>query len=373
MPALRVRHAVRMRTMGKDTGMNENLAAMVRPLLDWYDVNRRTLPWRGTGDPYRVLVSEIMLQQTRVAAVIPYYLRWMEELPDVESLAGVSEERLMKLWQGLGYYNRARNLQKAARMVVESFSGRFPEEYEDLLRLPGVGDYTAGAVASIAFGKRVPAVDGNVLRVAARVAGAEGDILDPGVRRTFRAWMEAVTPEDRPGEFNQALMDLGAMVCLPNGAPDCGGCPLAPLCEARRLGLQDKLPVRRKKAPRRTEELTVYLLVRQGRTALRRRDGGGLLAGLWEFPHVPGTLAEEEAAGPLADWGITALAWRRKLSAKHIFTHVEWRMTGYLLEAAGDGPGFAWADRRELEELAVPSAFGKFLEEVRRALEEETR
>ena len=151
--------------MGKDTGMNENLAAMVRPLLDWYDVNRRTLPWRGTGDPYRVLVSEIMLQQTRVAAVIPYYLRWMEELPDVESLAGVSEERLMKLWQGLGYYNRARNLQKAARMVVDAFSGRFPEEYEDLLRLPGVGDYTAGAVASIAFGKRVPAVDGNVLRV----------------------------------------------------------------------------------------------------------------------------------------------------------------------------------------------------------------
>ena len=252
-------------------------------------------------------------------------------------------------------------------------SGRFPEEYEDLLRLPGVGDYTAGAVASIAFGKRVPAVDGNVLRVAARVAGAEGDILDPGVRRTFRAWMEAVTPEDRPGEFNQALMDLGAMVCLPNGAPDCGGCPLALLCEARRLGLQDKLPVRRKKAPRRTEELTVYLLVRQGRTALRRRDGPGLLAGLWEFPNVPGALAEEEAAGPLADWGLTALAWRRKLSAKHIFTHVEWRMTGYLLEAAGDGPGFTWADRRELEELAVPSAFGKFLEEVRRALEEETR
>ncbi|MDE7220466.1 MAG: A/G-specific adenine glycosylase [Oscillospiraceae bacterium] len=353
--------------------MKENLAAIVRPLLDWYNVNKRTLPWRGIRDPYKVLVSEIMLQQTRVAAVIPYYFRWMEELPDVEALANADEERLMKLWQGLGYYNRARNLQKAARMVMEEYGGRFPEEYGELLRLPGVGDYTAGAVASIAFGRRVPAVDGNVLRVAARVTGTDGDILDPRVRRWFRDQMEAVTPEDRPGEFNQALMDLGATICLPNGAPDCGRCPLSGLCEANRQSLQDKLPVRRKKAARRTEELTVYLLVRQGRVALRRRENAGLLAGLWEFPHVPGALTDEEAAKPLAGWGLTAREWRKKLSAKHIFTHVEWRMTGYLLEAAGTGSGFTWADRAELEALAVPSAFGKFLEEARRALEEETR
>ena len=351
--------------------MNENLAAMVRPLLRWYDGHKRTLPWRGTGDPYKVLVSEIMLQQTRVAAVIPYYLRWMEELPTVEALAAVDEERLMKLWQGLGYYSRARNLRKAARMLMDEYGGRFPEEYEALLRLPGVGDYTAGAVASIAFGRPVPAVDGNVLRVAARVAGCDGDILDAKVRRQFREWMEAVMPVDRPGEFNQALMDLGAMVCLPNGSPDCPGCPLSSFCEANRLGLQDALPVRRKKAARRVEELTVYLLVRQGRVALRRREGTGLLAGLWEFPHVPGTLGDEEAGEPLTGWGLTAREWRKTLTARHMFTHVEWHMTGYLLEAAGEGAGLTWADREELEALAVPSAFGKFLEEARRALEKE--
>ena len=355
----------------KGCAMNENLEAMVSPLLRWYDENKRTLPWRGTGDPYKVLVSEIMLQQTRVAAVIPYYLRWMEELPTVEALAAVDEERLMKLWQGLGYYSRARNLRKAARMLMDEYGGRFPEEYEALIRLPGVGDYTAGAVASIAFGKAVPAVDGNVLRVAARVAGCDGDILDPRVRRQFRGWMEAAIPADRPGEFNQALMDLGAMVCLPNGSPDCAGCPLAALCEANRLGLQDALPVRRKKAARRAEELTVYLLVRQGRVALRRREETGLLAGLWEFPHVPGALCDEEAGEPLAGWGLTAREWRKRLTARHIFTHVEWHMIGYLLEAAGEGTGLTWADREELEALAVPSAFGKFLEEARRALEEE--
>lgn len=241
----------------------------------------------------------------------------------------------------------------------------------DLLNLPGVGDYTAGAVASIAFGQAVPAVDGNVLRVAARTAGDDGDILDPRVRRQFRSWMAEAMPADRPGEFNQALMDLGATICLPNGAPDCARCPLAALCEAKRLGLQDALPVRRKKAARRVEELTVYLLIRDNRVALRRREETGLLAGLWEFPHVPGSLGEEQAGAPLSAWGVTALEWWKKLEAKHIFTHVEWRMTGYLLRAAGEGTGFAWADRAELEALAVPSAFARYLEEARRALEEE--
>ncbi len=351
--------------------MREDLAAITWPLLDWYGENKRTLPWRGGRDPYRVLVSEIMLQQTRVAAVIPYYQRWMEELPDVAALAAADEEKLMKLWQGLGYYSRARNLRRAAEMVMERFGGRFPERYEDLLLLPGVGDYTAGAVASIAFGQAVPAVDGNVLRVAARVTGIDGDILDAGVRRRFRALVAAAVPEDRPGEWNQAWMDLGATVCLPNGAPLCGECPLARLCEANRLGLQDVLPVRKKKAPRRVKEMTVYLLLREGRAALRRREDKGLLAGLWEFPHVPGTRTDGTAAEPLAAWGLTAREWRKKLEARHIFTHVEWHMTGYVLTAAGDGEGFAWVDGRELETLAVPSAFRKFLDEARRALKED--
>ena len=351
--------------------MKEELAAIVGPLLRWYDENKRTLPWRGTRDPYRILVSEIMLQQTRVAAVIPYYLRWMEELPTVEALAEVDGERLMKLWQGLGYYSRARNLRRAAERIVQDFGGRFPEAYEDILRLPGVGEYTAGAVASIAFGERTPAVDGNVLRLAARITGDDGDVLDPRVRRRFRERMAEIVPADRPGEFNQALMDLGAMACLPNGSPDCGGCPLSALCEARRLGRQETLPVRRRKTARRTEELTVYLLIRDGRVALRRRAEEGLLAGLWEFPHVPGNLDDEAANEPLRAWGLTALEWRKRLTARHIFTHVEWHMIGYLLRAAGEGTGLTWADRAELEALAVPSAFGKFLEEARRALEEE--
>ena len=340
-------------------------------LLPWYQENRRALPWREDRQAYHVWISEIMLQQTRVAAVMPYYRAWMEELPTAEALAAVSEERLMKLWQGLGYYSRARNLQRAARMIVEKFGGRFPETYSDLLSLPGVGDYTAGAVASIAFGQAVPAVDGNVLRVAARVADIREDIMDPRVRASFRAMMEAAMPAERPGAFNQALMDLGAMVCLPNGAPECGRCPLAGLCEANRLGMQSQLPVRRKKAARRVEEMTVYLLVRRGRIALRRRADAGLLAGLWEFPHVPGILEDEEAGRPLADWGLTALEWRKRLAAKHIFTHVEWHMAGYLLEVEGDGPDFTWADRAGLEALAVPSAFGKFLEEALRALGKE--
>lgn len=351
--------------------MRSDLTGIAGPLLGWYDVNKRTLPWRGTGDPYKVLVSEIMLQQTRVAAVIPYYRRWMEELPSVDALANVEEERLMKLWQGLGYYSRARNLRKAAKMIMEDFDGRFPEEYADILKLPGVGEYTAGAVASIAFGQAVPAVDGNVLRVAARVAGDDGDILHPGVRRRFREMIQAVMPPDRPGEFNQAVMDLGAMVCLPNGTPVCARCPLAEQCEAGRLGLQAVLPVRKKKAARRVEELTVFLLLRDGRIAVRRRADRGLLAGLWEFPHAPGALDEKTAAKTLESWGLTAVEWRKKLTEKHIFTHVEWHMTGYLLEAAGDGSGFVWADRAELEELAVPSAFARFLDEVRRALWEE--
>ena len=342
----------------------KKLNAIAGPLLAWYDENKRTLPWRGTAGPYQVWVSEIMLQQTRVAAVLPYYRRWMEELPTVEALAAVDEERLMKLWQGLGYYSRARNMRKAAALIVEQYGGRFPETVKELLSLPGVGDYTAGAVASIAFGQAVPAVDGNVLRVAARVAGIQEDIMDQGVRKKFRTRMEAAMPQDRPGEYNQALMDLGAMVCLPGGAPACGRCPLAGLCEAERLGLQDALPVRTKKAGRRREELTVYLLWRDGAVALRKRPETGLLAGLWEFPHVPGALDEDAAAAPLADWGLVPVEWRKKIAAKHIFTHVEWRMTGYLLTVKGDGAGLTWADREALESLAVPSAFGKFLAEA---------
>ena len=252
---------------------------------------------------------------------------------------------------------------------MEELDGRFPDTWEGLRKLPGVGDYTAGAVASIAFGRRVPAVDGNVLRVAARVANIRENIMDTKVRRRLSELMTTAVPSDRPGTYNQALMDLGATVCLPNGKPLCDACPLSALCEAHRLGLEEVLPVREKKAPRRVEELTVYLLVRNGRVALRKRPDRGLLAGLWEFPHVSGSLGEDAAGEPVAGWGLTPLEWRERLAARHIFTHVEWRMTGYLLTVSGDGPReFLWADREALEGLAVPSAFGRFLEKIQEVL-----
>ena len=340
-----------------------------RPLLRWYDANKRDLPWRKTKEPYAVWISEIMLQQTRVAAVLPYYERWMKELPDVYALAAVDEEKLMKLWQGLGYYSRARNLKKAAGVIVSDHGGRFPDRYEDLKELPGVGEYTAGAVASIAFSQKVSAVDGNLLRIAARVCNIREDILDGKVKKKIRAMLDDAVPEDRPGEFNQAMMDLGATVCLPNGAPHCDVCPIAAYCEARRLGVEQELPVRAKKVARRKERMTVYLLLRDGKVALRKRGDEGLLAGLWEFPHVSGELGEEEAAKPLADWDLTAADWKKKISARHIFTHVEWHMTGYLLAVKGEGAeDLLWADRAELERLAVPAAFKKYLAECMEAL-----
>ena len=309
----------------------ERLRALEKPLLSWYRRQARELPWRENRDPYRIWVSEIMLQQTRVAAVIPYYQRWMAELPDVAALAAVEEEKLLKLWEGLGYYSRARNLKKAAGVIMEQHGGQFPRHYAELLKLPGIGEYTAGAIASIAFGERVSAVDGNVLRVAARNALLEGDIMDTRFRREMRQRMDQATPANRPGDFNQALMDLGATVCLPGGAPLCDACPLAGFCAAHAAGREQSLPVKRKKAPRRLEEMTVFLLLHQGRVALRKRPDTGLLAGLWEFPHVPGALDEACAGAVLAFWGLRPLEWRQKIEAKHIFTHVEWHMTGYLL------------------------------------------
>jgi len=350
------------------TEESKRLAQMADPLLAWYDVHKRTLPWRGTKDPYKIWVSEIMLQQTRVAAVIPYYERWMEQMPTVAHLAEVDEEKLMKLWQGLGYYSRARNLQKAARMIKEQYGGEFPKSSKELLKLPGIGEYTAGAVASIAFDRAVPAVDGNVLRVAARVANVADNILDPKVKKNFQTWMEAAVPQNRPGAYNQALMDLGATVCLPNGQPLCADCPLQKICEANRLGKQRELPLRAGKAKRRVEEMTVYLLLQGDKAALRKRPETGLLAGLWEFPHVPGKLEERAAAEPLMNWGLTPVDWKKKLTAKHIFTHVEWHMTCYVVQVKDSSSDLTWVNREELENLAVPSAFCRVLEEARTML-----
>ena len=347
--------------------MNE-LDRLPIPLLEWYRDNARALPWRPApgsrtlGDPYRVWVSEIMLQQTRVAAVLDYYQRFMAALPTVEALAAVEEDRLMKLWQGLGYYNRARNLRKAAQQITGECGGRFPDTYEGLLALAGVGEYTAGAIASIAFGAPVPAVDGNVLRVVSRITGDEGDIARPETKKRMRSALQAVMPRQDPGDFNQAMMELGAMVCLPNGAPLCEQCPARTFCTACEKGLQRQLPVREKKKEKREIPLTVFAMVREdGAAALRQRPKTGLLAGLWELPHVEGTLDEGAAARQLAAWGVTVLRWERTLHAKHEFTHLRWQMTGYLLTVAGEGqPDWLWADASQRRQRAIPSAFRVF-------------
>ena len=342
-------------------------------LLAWYRKNARDLPWRHTRDPYHIWVSEIMLQQTRVAAVLGYYARFLEAFPTVDALAGAPEDRLMKLWEGLGYYSRARNLQKTAKIVAEQ--GRFPEVYEELMKLPGVGDYTASAVASIAFGQREPAVDGNVLRVVTRITDCHDDILDPKVKKKIRTRLQTVMPEAEADIriFNQSVMELGAIVCGPNGAPKCELCPVEDLCLSRERGTSELLPVKKPKKARRKEEKTVFVLLREGKTALRRRDETGLLAGLWEFPHVEGALSEETAPECLAGWGLEPKNWHRKLTAKHIFTHVEWHMTGYTLEVSGDGPEeFLWVDAEELKAHAVPSAFARYYGEALERLEKGT-
>ena len=329
------------------------------PLLEWYREHARTLPWRSAPTAYRVWVSEIMLQQTRVAAVLDYYRRFLEAAPTVAELAALPEDRLMKLWQGLGYYSRARNLQKAARQIMEEFGGVFPNTYEAIRSLAGVGDYTAGAIASIAFRLPVPAVDGNVLRVAARVCGDDGDIAAPAMKRKVTAALAQVIPLDAPGDFNQSLMELGATVCLPNGAPLCERCPAAGFCRALQEGRTGDLPVKAAKKARRVEERTVYLIFCGDRVALRRRPGTGLLAGLWEYPNEPAVGGGDWPA----QWGLAPLRLERAGTGKHIFTHIEWRMTALTLDV--DTPklprGWVWADRLALrDQYAVPNAFHAF-------------
>lgn len=341
-----------------------DLRSIVEPLLKWYEKNARKLPWRDDPTPYRVWVSEIMLQQTRVEAVKPYFERFVRELPGIEALAAVPEDRLLKLWEGLGYYSRARNLQKAARAVLERCGGVLPSEPKELLKLPGIGEYTAGAISSIAYGRPEPAVDGNVLRVLARLAADEREIRDPAVKRGEAEELRKIYPAGRSGDFTQALMELGATVCLPNGAPLCGSCPLSALCEGLKTGRAASLPVVSPKPARRQEEKTVFLILSGGKAALQKRPENGLLAGMWEFPCAPGALSAREARRALAAWGFPEAEPEPLPGAKHVFTHVEWHMAGYLVRVPVQGrpEGFFWAGREDFgSRCAVPSAYKNFL------------
>ena len=342
--------------------MSDISPAIIPPLLAWYDAGHRDLPWRTHPTPYRVWVSEIMLQQTRVEAVRGYFDRWMQALPDIPALAAAEEAVYMKLWEGLGYYSRVRNLHRAAAEVCAQYGGELPADYDKLLALPGVGDYTAGAVASIAFGMPVPAVDGNVLRVAARLDNDFTPITDAKYKRQVRERFAALMPADRPGDLNQSLMELGATVCLPNGAPRCGDCPLQHLCLGFHHGNAATLPIRTAKKARRVENRTV-LLVRCGtRVGITRRPANGLLAGLWELPALEGHLSPDETRAALAaqGWQVQHLLSLRP--AKHVFTHVEWHMNGYYVELTAQPDGLTFVSPADLRaSYALPSAFRSFL------------
>lgn len=346
---------------------------IVEPLLAWYDRGRRILPWREEPTSYHVWISEIMLQQTRVEAVKPYYDRFLRALPDIESLARVEEEHLLKLWEGLGYYNRARNLKKAAQIVMEDYGGRMPEEYEALLSLPGIGSYTAGAVASIAFGKAYPAVDGNVLRILSRLRLDNRDILDTKVKKAVEEELARVMPEDRPGDFNQALMELGATVCIPNGAPKCQSCPWETLCRAGQEGRTAEFPKKTKKKPRHIEERTVLVIQDADRVALRKRPDRGLLAGMYEFPSMEGFCKKRQVASYLKELGLSPIRIKELPPAKHIFTHKEWHMIGYLvrvdelagMEAGEKAQAFVFVEPEETRSAyPIPSAFAAYAERV---------
>ena len=336
-------------------------------ICEWYAAFRRVLPWREDPTPYHTWIAEIMLQQTRIEAVIPYYTRFLEELPDVPSLAAVSEDRLLKLWEGLGYYSRAWNLKKAAETLMEEYGGELPSSAEELRKLPGIGDYTAGSIASISFGLPEPAVDGNVLRVMTRLLACPEDIAKAPVRRKTAELLRAAYPAGREaGILTEGIMELGETVCLPNAAPRCGVCPLRTICLAHLQGEELLYPVKSAAGKRRIEEKTVFLLRCGDRYALRRRPEKGLLAGLWEFPNAEGHLTVEEAIRQVSDWGLEANDIISCGEAKHIFTHVEWQMTGYLVSCAEEGSGFQWCSPEEIAgHYSLPTVFRFYKEQTR--------
>ena len=331
-------------------------------LLNWFYENQRVLPFRTNPSPYHVWLSEIMLQQTRVSAALPYYERFLAALPDIPALAACEEEKLNKLWEGLGYYSRVRNLQKAARIVCEQYGGELPADYDAIRALPGIGDYTAGAICSISFGIPVPAVDGNVLRVFSRLYNDPGVITDPAVKKAFTARVMEHQPPAAPGDYNQALMELGALVCVPNGAPLCEQCPLARLCQARAAGTALSLPQKAAPKARKLEDLTVALVESPAGFLIQQRPEKGLLAGLWQPLLWEGTaMTAEQLPAALTALGIHGIAEAKPIpKAKHIFSHIEWRMTGYTVtvKAQPAPDGCIWATREQLQtEYTLPGAF----------------
>ena len=344
--------------------MNFNWMDIKEPLLKWYQQQHRDLQWRNTKNPYNIWISEIMLQQTRVEAVKGYYTRFLQELPDICSLAKVSEEKLLKLWEGLGYYNRARNLQKAAIIIMEAYNGEFPKEYQEVIKLPGIGEYTAGAICSICYGKPTPAVDGNVLRVVMRLANCYDNIDEMKTKRQVREWLSEVYKQGQCAELTQAFMELGAVVCIPNGNPKCEECPLADRCVAYRQQTFLELPVRKEKKKQKIEKKTIFVLHDGEKYGIQKRPDKGLLANMWEFYHKEGRMDKQEALDFVSKQGFEPVTIEKEIPYTHIFSHVEWRMTAYYITCKKKKQNLKWVKKEELESsYALPTAFKKFLEE----------
>ena len=332
-------------------------------LLPWFEENKRDLPWRRDREPYHIWLSEIMLQQTRVEAVKGYYQRFLQALPTIESLAKADDELLYKLWEGLGYYTRVRNLKKAAKTVMERYGGQFPRNYEDVLALPGIGAYTAGAICSIAFGQKKPAVDGNVLRVISRLTEDVTPVDLPAYKKQVQQALEQVYP-DQAAEFTQALMELGATACGPNWKPRCEECPCRGFCGAAKHGTAEQFPVKMPKTKRKIQKRTVFILSCDGRYALEKRPADGLLAGMWQFPNSEGWIEPEMAPEVVEGLGLRPVQLRRQVQRRHIFTHIQWEMRGIYLEVRECTGDFVWMTAEQIEEkAALPTAFRLFWEE----------
>jgi len=349
--------------------MSTDYGFMINDLLEWYDTHARELPWRNQSNPYYTWVSEIMLQQTRVEAVKGYFTRFVKALPTIKDLAEAEETQLLKLWEGLGYYNRVRNMQKAAITIMEQYNGELPKDYKSLLGLSGIGTYTAGAIASIAYQLPIPAVDGNVLRVTKRLTGSYDDIMLPRVKKELEEDMLQIMPGKRSGDLNQAIMDLGATICIPNGKPLCTECPLNHACKAYQMNLTAELPVKSSKKGRKIEDKTVLLFSYHGEYALHKRADKGLLAGLWEFPNLDRFLSIPKLEKLLEEQGIEDYSLELLGKAKHIFSHVEWHMIGYrILLSSRESDllkDFMWSSKEEIkEEHALPTAFKAYTNQL---------
>lgn len=343
--------------------MENFLEKLPGALLGWYEENKRDLPWRKDREPYHIWLSEIMLQQTRVEAVKSYYQRFLTELPDIQALANCDDDRLHKLWEGLGYYSRVRNLKKAAQVIMQEYNGQFPTEHKQVLSLPGIGAYTAGAICSIAFSQPKAAVDGNVLRVCSRICRDDEPIDLPAVKARVQQQLEEIYPTDTPGEFTQALMELGATVCVPNGEPKCQICPCRSFC----LGQADwqTLPVKLPKKERKQEDRTVFVLNCDGCYAIEKRPNRGLLAGLWQFPNISGFLSPEEAISWAENTGVHPADVQMQIQRHHIFTHIRWDMRCFYIQVREKNSHYTWLTLSEIDEqAALPTAFRQFREEI---------